>query len=347
MRSALGAEYHIDDGIITVTRPEMRPITGTYLAALIGKNPYKSPFEAVCELTGIYRSSFHGNIYTRAGKILESKILKRYSENASASVKSGAELYPDGCQVGPHDTWINHLTSKDGRLAGNIDGAIVDDGKITGVIEIKTAKSLASWVRGDVILPPEHYVLQAGLYARLLDVDDIIMLAYETTPYDLSDPEGSQLEGHMYAIPTPVPAHMDGYIADAEEVLDSALEGIRIPTAPSVRDRAVIDALYVDHPDDKALSDAVKSYENAARLATDAEMSIRPLLDARDEAKARLKIAALDSLTDDVSRIECGAVSVSRTDRVSYDVKAMEKAGIYLTPYTKKTSYIAIRTKKE
>ena len=56
------------------------------------------------------------------------------------------------------------------------------DGKPTKVLEMKTSKRVEDWAE-DI---PEYYALQAALYAYLLGVDDVIMVAsfLEATDYD-------------------------------------------------------------------------------------------------------------------------------------------------------------------
>ena len=53
------------------------------------------------------------------------------------------------------------------------DALYYEDGKLVGVIEIKTTKRVEDWING----APEHYAIQAALYAYLLRIDNVIMIA--------------------------------------------------------------------------------------------------------------------------------------------------------------------------
>ena len=60
-----------------------------------------------------------------------------------------------------------------------------EDGKVDAVLEMKTTKRAEDW-ENDV---PEYYALQAALYAYLLGVDDVIMVASFLEEKDYEDPK--------------------------------------------------------------------------------------------------------------------------------------------------------------
>jgi hypothetical protein len=60
-----------------------------------------------------------------------------------------------------------------------------ENGKPTTVLEMKTTKRSEDWADG----VPEYYALQAALYAYLLGVDDVIMVASFLDTKDYEDPE--------------------------------------------------------------------------------------------------------------------------------------------------------------
>lgn len=70
-------------------------------------------------------------------------------------------------------------------LGGMWDYLLYDkDGKPTTVLEMKTSKRVEDWAE-DI---PEYYALQAALYAYLLGVDDVIMVASFLEDGDYADP---------------------------------------------------------------------------------------------------------------------------------------------------------------
>ena len=71
-------------------------------------------------------------------------------------------------------------------LGGMWDYLLHDsEGKPVTVLEMKTTKRAEDW-QNDI---PEYYALQAALYAYLLGVDDVIMVASFLEDKDYADPE--------------------------------------------------------------------------------------------------------------------------------------------------------------
>jgi predicted phage-related endonuclease len=70
-------------------------------------------------------------------------------------------------------------------LGGMWDYLVYDnEGRPTTVLEMKTTKRAEDWAN-DV---PEYYALQAALYAHLLGIDDVIMVASFLSDNDYKDP---------------------------------------------------------------------------------------------------------------------------------------------------------------
>ena len=65
------------------------------------------------------------------------------------------------------------------------DYRLDDNGRPIAVLEMKTTKRSEDWA-DDI---PEYYALQAALYAYLLGVDDVIMVASFLEPHDYEEPE--------------------------------------------------------------------------------------------------------------------------------------------------------------
>ena len=65
------------------------------------------------------------------------------------------------------------------------DALYYENGKVAAVIEIKTTKRAEDWSNG----APGYYALQAALYAYLLGIDDVIMVASFLEEKDYEHPE--------------------------------------------------------------------------------------------------------------------------------------------------------------
>ena len=165
--------------------PNKKPkkITATRFATILGLNPWSTEFEAWCEITKTYQKPFEDTIYTIAGKTIEPKQIE-YMRNAYGmyNLKTPTDIYgPDYFKK----TWGDFF--RDVPIVGGMWDSRLDDenGKPEAVLEFKTTKRAEDWAN-DV---PEYYALQAALYAYLLGVDDVIMVASFLEPKDYEHPE--------------------------------------------------------------------------------------------------------------------------------------------------------------
>ena len=172
------------DSHLEVTPPKKpKKITATRLATILGLNPWSTPFAAWCEITKTYQEPFTDTIYTIAGKTIEPKQID-YMRKAYGmyNLKTPTDIYgPDYFKK----TWGDFFGDVP-VLGGMWDSLLVDgNGKPEAVLEFKTTKRAEDWAN-DV---PEYYALQASLYAYLLGVDDVIMVASFLEPNDYEHPE--------------------------------------------------------------------------------------------------------------------------------------------------------------
>ena len=169
------------DSHIEVTPPK-KPlkITGTRFAAILGYNKWSTPFKCWCEITRTYKEPFVDTIYTAAGKVIEPKQAEYMKTSyAMYNLKTPTDIF------GP-DYFKKTLGDFFGDVAilgGMWDYLLYDEnGKPSAVLEMKTTKRSEDWAE-DI---PEYYALQAALYAYLLGVDYVIMVAsfLETSDYE-------------------------------------------------------------------------------------------------------------------------------------------------------------------
>lgn len=165
--------------------PPKRPkkLTGTRFATILGLNPWSTPFEIWCEVTRTYQKPFEDTIYTIAGKTIEPK-----------QAEYMKQTYFMSNLVTPTDIWGKDYFRqtygdffKDSPVLGGMWDYLLygKDGKPTTVLEMKTSKRVEDW-KDDI---PEYYALQAALYAYLLGVDEVIMVASFLEPKDYDSPE--------------------------------------------------------------------------------------------------------------------------------------------------------------
>lgn len=174
----------LDKNRVQIVPPKKpKKLTGTRFATILGLNPWSTPFEVWCEVTRTYAAPFEDTIYTKAGKIIEPK-------QAAYMKKS----YFMTNLVSPSDRWGEDYFKKtwgdffpeNPVLGGMWDYYLADpNGKPTTVLEMKTTKRAEDW-QDDV---PEYYALQAALYAYLMGVDDVIMVASFLEDKDYTNPD--------------------------------------------------------------------------------------------------------------------------------------------------------------
>ena len=162
--------------------PPKKPkkLTGTHFPTVVGADPWKTPFEVWCRCTRTYEIPFEGNQYTNAGQVIEPKVFDflRTSMGFGDRVVTPEDVYgKDHFKK----TWGDFYPDTP-IFGGMWDALIYDDyGKPERVVEIKTVKvdgrggSLEQrWKDGEA---PHYQALQASLYAHLLGIDTVMMVA--------------------------------------------------------------------------------------------------------------------------------------------------------------------------
>lgn len=157
-----------------------KKITGTHFPTVLGVNPFSSPFEVWCRCTRTYEIPFEGNKYTNAGQIIEPKVFDFLRKSMGFGDRV---ITPEDVYGKDHfkKTWGDFYPNT-AIFGGMWDALIVgDDRKVECVVEIKTVQvdgrsgSLEDrWKDGEA---PHYQALQAALYAHLLGVDKVLMVA--------------------------------------------------------------------------------------------------------------------------------------------------------------------------
>lgn len=173
-----------DNQTIEVVPPKKpKKLTGTRFASVLGLNRWSTAFEIWCACTRTYETPFEDTKYTLAGKAIEPK----QAEYMKAAYFMNNLVTPTDV-YGPDyfkKTWGDFFPG-DKVFGGMWDFLLVGkDGKPTTVLEMKTSQRVEDW-QDDI---PEYYALQAALYAYLLGVDKVIMVASFLDPGDYDDPE--------------------------------------------------------------------------------------------------------------------------------------------------------------
>lgn len=319
--------------------PPKRPkkLTGTRFATILGLNPWSTPFEIWCEVTRTYQKPFEDTIYTIAGKTIEPK-----------QAEYMKQTYFMSNLVTPTDIWgkdyfrqtYGDFFKESPVLGGMWDYLLYGkDGKPTTVLEMKTSKRVEDW-KDDI---PEYYALQAALYAYLLGVDEVIMVASFLEPKDYGNPEkfvcsGENTITRPFKVSERYPDFEKKYVKPALKWWKDFVESGISPAFDERKDAEILKALRTNN---------LSPETDMAALVKEAE-DLKAKLDAHaaevaeDEKRYKvltdmIKKAAIAQFRDGDKKVSIAGSfynwEVSRTSTTRIDKDAMKADGI-LAKYT-------------
>lgn len=325
--------------------PPKRPkkLTGTRFATILGLNPWSTPFEIWCEVTRTYQKPFEDTIYTIAGKTIEPK-----------QAEYMKQTYFMSNLVTPTDIWGKdyfHQTYGDFFKESPVLGGMWDyllygkDGKPTTVLEMKTSKRVEDW-KDDI---PEYYALQAALYAYLLGVDEVIMVASFLEPKDYDSPEkfvcsGENTITRPFKVSERYPDFEKKYVKPALKWWKDYVESGISPAFDERKDAEILKALRTNN---------LSPETDMAALVKEAE-DLKAKLDAHaaevaeDEKRYKvltdmIKKAAIAQFRDGDKKVSIAGSAynweVSRTSTTKIDKDAMKADGILAKYTTTEDSY--------
>lgn len=338
----------LDSNQLRITPPKKpKKLTGTRFATILGLNPWSTPFEIWCEITKTYNKPFEETIYTAAGKTIEPKqaeyMKKSYFMTNLVTPtdifgedyfrKTRGDFFPDQ----PH-------------LGGLWDYLLYEDGKPTTVLEMKTTKRAEDWAN-DI---PEYYALQAALYAYLLGVDDVIMVASFLEPYHYNEPESFVPHaGNTIVVPFKVSERYPNFnklIEKAEKWWRDHVETGISPAFDEKKDADILKVLRTNNlsPD----SDIEELIKEAEELKTELDFqyaTLEPLENRLKVVTDIIKQHALGQFRDGDKAVALRGQkyewNVSRTESSEINKEGLKEDGL-LERYTRtKTSY-RITTKR-
>ena len=327
--------------------PPKRPkkLTATRFATVLGLNPWSTPFEIWCAVTRTWEKPFEDTKYTLAGKSIEPK--------QAAYMK---DTYMMSNLVTPTEIWGEdyfHKTYGDFFPEQKVLGGMYDfllygkNGKPTTVLEMKTTGRVEDW-KDDI---PEYYALQAALYAYLLGVDEVIMVASFLEPKDYDNPEkfvcsGENTITRPFKVSERYPDFEKKYVKPALKWWKDYVESGISPAFDERKDAEILKALRTNN---------LSPETDMAALVKEAE-DLKAKLDAHaaevaeDEKRYKvltdmLKAKAIEQFREgDTKSVITGsryAWEIRKTERSSIDKKRMEKDGC-LEKYTVTTPAYAI-----
>ena len=338
---------------IKVTPPKKpKKLTGTRFASVLGLNRWSSPFAPWCACTRTYEEPFEDTKYTLAGKAIEPK----QAEYMKKDYFMGNLITPTDV-YGPdyfRKTWGDFFPDKV-VFGGMWDYLLVDKkGKPTAVLEMKTSKRVEDW-KDDI---PEYYALQAALYAYLLGVDKVIMVASFLEEKDYEKPEefvctDKNTITWAFKLSERYPAFQEKYIDPALQWWKDHVETGISPVFDEKADADILKVLRTNNLSPETdFQELVKEAEeikirldaNAKAIAED-EKRYKKVLEL-------LKAYAVQQFREGDTLVHLNGqrydFAVSRTEGTELDKEALKQDGL-LEKYSKpKTTYtLRVNEKKE
>ena len=344
------------NGSTISVEPTKKPkkITGTHFPTIIGVNPFSSPFEVWCRCTRTYEIPFEGNKYTNAGQVIEPKVFEFLRKSMGFGDRV---IVPEDVYGKDHfkKTWGDFYPNTP-IFGGMWDALIIDDnGKVDCVVEIKTVQvdgrsgSLEQrWKDGEA---PHYQALQASLYAHLLGVDKVMMVAValEDKKGDYEHPEQvvpSYANENVYIDEFKVSErypNFDLYIEQATAWWNAhVLTGIS-PEFDEKKDAEILKALRTNNVDVQDLSHL---FGRAETLKAEIEEVTTTIATKEKELKAileEIKKVALVQFREGDTKVSMKGEKyewvLSKTTSVEIDKGSLEADGL-LEKYSKsKTNY--------
>ena len=340
---------------ISVEPPKKpKKITGTHFPTIIGVNPFSTDFEVWCRCTRTYEIPFEGNKYTNAGQIIEPKVFDflRNSMGFGKRVVTPEDVYgKDHFKK----TWGDFYPNT--PIFGGMWDALIKDenGSIEYVVEIKTVQvdgrsgSLEDrWKDGEA---PHYQALQASLYAHLLGVDKVLMVAValEDKKGDYEHPEQvtpSYANGNVYIDEFKVSErypHFEMYIEKAVDWWEAYVLTGTSPEYDEKKDAEILKALRTNEVDTTDLS---YLFTCAEKLKAEIDEVSSTITTKEKELKVileQIKELALVQFREGDTRVSMKGEKyewvLSKTTSTEIDKSSLEADGL-LEKYTKpKTSY--------
>lgn len=315
------------DGSYTVTdkRADYGKITGTQISGLLGCNPWQTPFSTAVRMLRLFNEDISDKPAIHAGTVIEPKILDY------AGALHGEDVFQSD-KSGDHESWISDF--QDEYFGGHIDGLMPDG----AIVEVKTSSRPQDW-DGKI---PEHYWMQASLYAHFLKTDKIVFLVGFTDRDTWNNPEAwTPNEKNTIRVDTGIIPGFDGMMQRAKEIyMNTVLKGVT-PTPDYTNS---IDAQIVRYLDAQLWTndDVADSVKGIVELNT----RLSEMNTIKDSIDSEKELLDLYMQYNDIAHIETDGVNVDRTTtvRTMIDTNQLKKDGIYEV-YAKQKEYTSLKIK--
>lgn len=337
----------LDSNQIQITPPKRtKKVTGTRFATILGLNPWSTPFEMWCAITKTYEKPFEGTIYTAAGKAIEPKQAEYMKKSYGMDLITPTDRYGEDYF---NKTWGDFFPENP-HFGGMWDYLGVDEeGKVDTVLEMKTTKRIEDW-QNDA---PEYYALQAALYAYLLGVDNVIMVASFLEEKDYTDPSKYVPNiKNTITVEFKVSERYPDFarmVAEVESWWGEYVAGGVSPVYDEKKDAEILAALRTHNlTPDTDINALIKEAEGLKAEVDKATSAIADKEKRLKEVNDIIKEHAMKQFRDGDKKVEIKGSAytwtVSRSETTTIDKKALEADGL-LEKYQKKSEQYRMTVK--
>lgn len=337
----------LDSKQIQITPPKRtKKVTGTRFATILGLNPWSTPFEMWCAITKTYEKPFEGTIYTIAGKTIEPKQAEYMKKSYGMDLITPTDRYG---QDYFNKTWGDFFPENP-YFGGMWDYLGVDEnGTVDTVLEMKTTKRIEDW-QNDA---PEYYALQAALYAYLLGVDNVIMVASFLEEKDYEDPSKfvPNIKNTItveFKVSERYP-DFERMVAEVKSWWGEYVTGGISPVYDEKKDAEILAALRTHNLTPDTDIDAL--IKEAESLKTEVDKAATAIADKEKRLKEIndiIKEHAMKQFRDGDKKVEIKGSTytwtVSRSETSTIDKKALEADGLF-EKYQKKSEQYRMTVK--
>lgn len=337
----------LDSNQIQITPPKRtKKVTGTRFATILGLNPWSTPFEMWCAITKTYEKPFEDTIYTVAGKTIEPKQAEYMKKSYGMDLITPADRYGEDYF---NKTWGDFFPENP-ILGGMWDYLGVDEnGTVDTVLEMKTTKRIEDW-QNDA---PEYYALQAALYAYLLGVDNVIMVASFLEEKDYADPSKyvPNIKNTItveFKVSERYP-DFERMVAEVKSWWGEYVNGGISPVYDEKKDAEILAALRTHNLTPDTDIDAL--IKEAEGLKTEVDKAATAIADKEKRLKEIndiIKEHAMKQFRDGDKKVEIKGSTytwtVSRSETATIDKKALEADGL-LEKYQKRSEQYRMTVK--
>ena len=337
----------LDSNQIQITPPKRtKKVTGTRFATILGLNPWSTPFEMWCAITKTYEKPFEDTIYTAAGKAIEPKQAEYMKKSYGMDLITPTDRYGEDY----FNKTRGDFFPENPHFGGMWDYLGVDEeGKVDTVLEMKTTKRIEDW-QNDA---PEYYALQAALYAYLLGVDNVIMVASFLDEKDYADPSKYVPNiKNTITVEFKVSERYPDFarmIAEVESWWGEYVTGGISPVYDEKKDAEILAALRTHNlTPDTDINALIKEAEGLKVEVDKATSAIADKEKRLKEVNDIIKEHAMKQFRDGDKKVEIKGSAytwtVSRSETTTIDKKALEADGL-LEKYQKKSEQYRMTVK--